>query len=126
MASSERQAYRKVALQARVQQADAHDLIQIIFDELVAAAGALRMAVAQKDLAARSPAMARCLGLIAGLDASLDMERGGSVAESLARNYAQLRRRIVDAALGQDANAMERVVAEISALRESWAAIGQR
>ena len=58
--------------------------------------------------------------VIGYLQASLDKEKGGSVAVNLERFYDQVRSGLVQAQFGQSAEALERQIACLMQVHEAW------
>ena len=63
--------------------------------------------------------------IITQLNMTLDLERGGEVAERLRSIYMFSRRHLIDAQLKSDPALVDEVVGLLSELRESWAQLAQ-
>jgi flagellar protein FliS len=116
-------AYAQVDTASRVGGADAHQLVQILFDEALAELRAAARAIARADLDARSRHLTRAATIVAALDYSLDHERGGDVANSLAQVYAFARARIARAARRNDPAEAEAAAEALSEIAAAWRAI---
>jgi flagellar protein FliS len=86
--------YRNIENNSRVEGASAHKLIAILFEELLRAIDATKLAMERSDIAKQADRQARALSILQALDASLDMERGGEVAANLSKIYREGRRLI--------------------------------
>lgn len=60
------------------------------------------------------------LTVIAQLEASLDMERGGEVARNLSRFYAVLRRGLTEAQMKQSSPLLEQQISQLVVVHEAW------
>lgn len=86
--------YRNIENNSRVEGASPHKLIAILFEEVLRAIDATKLAMERGDIARQADRQARALSILQALDASLDMERGGEVAANLSKIYREGRRLI--------------------------------
>lgn len=115
--------YRSVDVNARVEGANPHQLIVILFEELMKALDSLRAAEAAGDRGRAGPLQSRSLSILHGLETGLDMEKGGEIAASLAKIYREARRLIAMPGTGRDA-ALEQARAMLADVAGAWASIG--
>jgi flagellar secretion chaperone FliS len=115
--------YRDVDVNARVEGANPHGLVQILFDELQKSLDALRAAEAANDPARRNAAQARATSILHGLEASLDYQRGGDIAVNLGRIYREGRRLITTIGPARGA-AIDEARAMLGEIAGAWRAIG--
>lgn len=87
--------YGRVSLEAKVASASPHQLVVLLFDKLAQQVREAEAAAHARDAARRLRATEKALAILDGLDATLDDERGGSVAQSLHAVYALLRDRLL-------------------------------
>lgn len=119
-----RASYQAVDLTSRVEGASPHQLIAIMFDELLKSLDAMTVAAGRRDFARLAAGQARALSIIGGLEASLDMERGGDLARNLANVYREAHRLTLAAgreSKGELAQQARGIIAEIAS---AWSAIG--
>src|SRR4051794_27709049 len=90
-------AYRKNA----VENATPTELVVMLYDGALRFAAEARGATLKRDIRARSAATSRLLAIVGHLRSTLDMERGGTLAESLDGLYAFVTARVMDAAFSQ-------------------------
>src|SRR5208337_3961351 len=64
------------------------------------------------------------LMVIAQLQGSLDMERGGEVARNLAKFYALLRAGLTEAQVKQSARILEQQISQLVEVHEAWLEVG--
>ena len=115
--------YTQVDVVSRVEGADPHALVGILYDELLKALDAMAAAAAKKDFGQRGDKQARALRLLSGLETSLDFESGGEIALGLARIYREGRRLVVAAARENDVAKIAQAREMIAGIAEAWAQI---
>jgi flagellar protein FliS len=115
--------YQAVDLSSRIEGASPHGLIAIMFDELLKALEAMAVACRRKDFGQRGTRQARALAVLHGLEISLDVERGGEIAISLATIYRQARRLIIAGARENDAKLVGQAHEMLQEIASAWDAI---
>ncbi len=118
-------AYQEAEQDFLVEGADPHSLVQILYTELITSLDRAHLAMEQADLSAKSTHISKTLSIIHVLSASLDFERGGEVAISLARLYEWSRRRVIEASRNNIAATLGEVRKAIAEIAEAWNTIGQ-
>lgn len=111
--------YGRVTLEARIAGASPHELIVMLYQRLTTLLREARDAARSGDIHIRLKAAERALVIIDGLDASLDINRGGSVAKSLRQVYELLRVR----ALSTDADDLDEAFHSVQEISKAWAEI---
>ena len=100
-------AYQKVGVDAAVEVADPHRLILLLFAGAQAAIGKARAAMQQRQIAVKGEAISKAIDIIAnGLKVSLDLEKGGEIAERLDALYDYLVLRLLRANVDNDPGAL--------------------
>jgi flagellar protein FliS len=120
------QRYQRVDVTSRVEGANPHQLVMILYDELLKGLDAMAVAVARKDFVQRGERQARVLRLISGLETSLDFDKGGDIAVGLARIYRESRRLVIAAARENDAAHVTRAREMLDEVAAAWGQIGMR
>ena len=118
--------YQSVDLSSRLEGATPHQLVQIMYEELLKALDAMAFATARGDYVQRGQRQSKALAILTGLETSLDFEKGGEIAMGLVTIYREARRLVVAAGREGEArhvNAAREMILEISI---AWDAIGQR
>ena len=110
-------AYRRTEAQS----ASPLQLVVMLYDGALRFLTEARNAHAGGDLRQRGRALNRVAAIIAECHATLDLERGGSVATELDRLYSYISARLLDITVKRDASAMEEVHRLLSTLRDAWA-----
>lgn len=116
--------YRNIENASRVDGASPHKLIAILFEELLRAVEATRVAMERGDIARQADRQARALSILQALDASLDMERGGEVAANLSRIYREGRRLIAAGAREKRPDMIIRARDMLAEIASAWDNIG--
>lgn len=115
--------YTQVDVVSRVEGADPHALVGILYDELLKSLDAMAAATAKKDFGQRGDRQARALRLLSGLETSLDFDAGGEIAIGLARIYREGRRLVVAAARDNDVAQIQKARDMIAGIADAWAQI---
>lgn len=113
-------AYGGVDLRGRVEALSPHGLIQLLFDELLAAMRQTELCIRNRDRARRSERVSRAVAIINGLESSLDHGKGGAVAENLSRVYRQARAEIVAACRNDDGDRARRATELVAEIAGAW------
>jgi flagellar protein FliS len=86
----------------------------------------LRRALSAQDkgqVEARTAAINHAILVLGHLQASLDKDRGGSVAANLDRFYTQVRAGLVEAQVRQSASEIERQISLLMNVHEAWCGV---
>lgn len=110
------QSYGRIALDARVAGASPHQLVAMLYQRLEALLREAHEAARFGNSVMRLRATERALAIVDGLDMTLDLARGGSVAEALNRIYALLRRRLLDGR----ADGLGEALGSVGEIRAAW------
>ena len=114
-------AYQKVGVDAAIEVADPHRLILLLFSGAQAAIGNARAAMQQQQIAAKGEAISKAIDIIGnGLKVSLDLEKGGEIAERLDALYDYLILRLLRANLNNDLRALEEVAGLLEEIHSAW------
>jgi len=118
-------AYRKVAVDNTVETASNHKLVLMLFDAArLAVTGAIAH-MANKNVEAKGLAVSRAISIIGeGLQASLDVEAGGEIAEQLYSLYDYMVRRLLEANRTNSSEMLTEVGNLLKELHDAWAEIG--
>lgn len=116
--------YAAVHTGSRIESATPHELVKILFDELLLAIDAAVLAHAASDMAKFNDKHARAMSIIHALESSLDFERGGQVAISLAQIYRESRRLLLLSAREKTIDDAIKARAILTEIADAWAQIG--
>ncbi|QUN06850.1 flagellar export chaperone FliS [Shewanella yunxiaonensis] len=117
------QSYRKVSLESEIAVASPHRIIQLMFNGALERLAQCRYAIEQNNLEAKALYISKSVGIITGLKSSLNMEAGGDIAGNLDRLYDFSLRKITEANINNDPQALDDVSAILREIKEAWDAI---
>jgi flagellar protein FliS len=118
-ASRAAQTYRRIESESR----SPLELVVMLYD------GALRFlneaadAAERGDLRARARAVSRVLAIVAELQSTLDLEKGGAVADQLDDLYTYITSRLLDIALKNDVTAIAEARKLLTPIRDAWSQV---
>jgi flagellar protein FliS len=118
-ASRAAQTYRRVESESR----SPLELVVMLYDGALRFVNDARAAHARKDLRARGKAISKALAIIGELQNTLDMKKGGAVAEQLDNLYTYINSRLLDVTLKNDIGACDEVHKLLTTLREAWSQV---
>lgn len=113
-------------LQTQVQSRTPLELVVLMYDGAIRSADAAHDAMVAGDIPARRAALSKLINIIGELQSTLDMERGGKIAEDLDRLYSWATARLMDAVVQQDATPIHEVRGVLASLREAWQTIASQ
>ena len=117
-------AYRSVNAHGIVASADPHALVLTLFDAVLGRLITARSCIEQGQTSRKAGLLHSSVVLLGELRGSLDLQRGGSLAQNLSDLYDYMVRRLLQASANDDASALSEVQSLLSEIREAWAAIG--
>lgn len=112
--------YRKVGATSSILEADPHKLVQLLLE---GAGTRMRLAMAcleRGDQAGKGKAVARTCDIIGHLAGTLDMEKGGEIAQNLAALYDYIQLRITQGNLDNDRGAFLEALELIGQIESAW------
>lgn len=112
--------YRKLDISSRVDAASPTELIQMLFDGAIGKLQTARGCMTRQDLAGRSEALSSAVSIIEGLQSSLDLEEGGSLASNLDALYSYMMRKLWEANRHNDIDAVIEVSGLLSTVSGAW------
>jgi flagellar secretion chaperone FliS len=117
-------AYVKTGVETGVPDADPHRLVLMLFEGALSAIAQARLRLSAGDVAGRGKAISKAISIIQdGLRTSLDLEKGGDLAQRLSALYEYVTMRLLDANLHARQEALDEAAHLISELHAGWAAI---
>jgi flagellar protein FliS len=125
--ASAKKSYANVDIGARVEASTPHQLVAVLFDELLKSLDTLSVGLGANGTLNRSQVIvrrARCNTILLGLEGSLDRRQGGEIAAGLSAIYREARRLIVAGSDAGDAGPIREARTMIAEISEAWAQIG--
>ncbi len=96
------------------------ELIQMLFDGLIDSLSAARGHIEHRAIEEKSKSLARASRIVVGLQAALDLDKGGDLATNLNELYGYIVRRLLHVNIHNDLTALEEVHGLITEVREAW------
>jgi flagellar protein FliS len=118
-------AYRSVSAHTQVATADSRQLIQVMFDTALTRIATARGCMERGEIAAKGENISKAIGIVAGLNDSLDLQQGGQIAANLRELYDYSCRRLTEANLRNDPQMLEEVASLLREIKSAWEALPQ-
>jgi flagellar protein FliS len=116
--------YQSVSAHGGVADADPHTLVLMLLDGAMERMSTARGCIERGEIGRKVKLLNSCLSLIAELRGSLNMEKGGALAQNLSDLYDYMLRRLLLANANNDARVLSEVMSLLSEVRGAWVAIG--
>lgn len=117
-------AYNKVGIESGVYGADPHMLISMLYQGALLEIGKAKSGILRNETAAKGASISRAIAIIGeGLNASLDKNVGGDLAQNLSSLYDYMVVRLVAANLKNDIATLDEVARLLTELSGAWDSI---
>ncbi|WP_076410913.1 flagellar export chaperone FliS [Shewanella sp. UCD-KL12] len=117
------QSYRKVSVESEISVATPHRIIQMMFEGALQRLAQSRYAIENNDVQNKGVYIGKAVGIVNGLNNSLNMDEGGDISNNLSDLYDFMLRRISEANLNNDVQAIDDVCEILRTIKEGWDAI---
>ena len=119
------QAYAQVGVESAVLSASPHQLVVLLFDGGLSAMKKAIILIEQGDIPGKGQAISKAINIISnGLQSGLNHEVGGDLAANLDSLYDYMTRRLLQANLQNDINAINEVMELLNNIADAWKEIG--
>ena len=115
--------YKAVGVNASVEDATPHRLIQMLMEGALARMAAAQGNMTRGEVGPKGENVSLAISIIGGLQGCLDQERGGEVAENLDRLYDYMARRLLEANAENDPAKLTEVQRLLAEVKSGWDAI---
>jgi flagellar protein FliS len=115
--------YSENAVQAGIESASPHRLIQMLMEGALAKIAAAKGHMERGEIRPKGEQIGCAISILEGLKASLDMEKGGAIAQNLEELYMYMERRLIEANRANDASLLDEVSELLKQIKEAWDAI---
>ncbi|MDH4201304.1 MAG: flagellar export chaperone FliS [Phycisphaerae bacterium] len=95
-------------------------LIVLLYDGAICFLKKAGQCIGQEDIAGRNRNIGRARNIIFELNSTLDLDRGGSVAQNLRSLYNFIWRYLGDANIKNDTRMLKEIIAILDNLRQGW------
>ena len=117
-------AYKKVGIDASVDSASPQKLILMLFEGAQISIKTARHHMLANEIAQKGESISKAITIIDnGLKASLDIEKGGQMAQNLQSLYEYMTHRLLIANIKNKPEILDEVAQLLSELHSAWAAI---
>lgn len=113
-------AYNDMATKSIVMGASSHELITLLFDELDSSLKAAEFFLDHQDLANMRKSVTKASKVLAGLQGSLDLDKGGELAINLAELYGFCIKKLLKANIKPDKETVTTVKGLIAPISQAW------
>ncbi|HYJ52954.1 MAG TPA: flagellar protein FliS [Allosphingosinicella sp.] len=117
--------YHGVDIASRIEGATPHQLVQIMYEELLKSLDAMAFAASRGDYVKRGQHQSKTLAILTALETSLDFEKGGEIASGLVTVYREGRRLVVAGGREGDAQPLLKAREMLGEIASAWEAIGR-
>jgi len=114
------QSYATQYRQMEVKTADQFELLLILYKGAIGKLQSAKKHLQSGDIEARVAALNKATAMIGELQAALDFERGGQIAQSLDRLYTYMTTRLAKANLLQSEEQIDEVIKLLATLQSAW------
>jgi len=117
------QAYANVALQSCIESATPHRLIQMLYDGALQRIAQAKGFMQRGDFAAKATAINKAIGVVGGLQGSLDRSVEHELTANLDDLYDYLIRQLHQANVSNEVSILDEVAHLLRELKSAWEAI---
>ena len=118
--------YSRNAVQARIESASPHRLIQMLLEGALGKIAAAKGHMERGEIQPKGAQIGSAISIMEGLKASLDMEKGGEIAQNLEDLYSYMERRLIEANSNNDTSLLDEVSDLLKQIKEAWDAIADQ
>jgi flagellar secretion chaperone FliS len=117
--------YRQIGVETGLTNASPHAMVAMLFNGSLDAIAQARGAIQTGNIETKCKAINKAIQIVQeGLNASLNIEHGGELAQRLNQLYAYITNRLMLANLKSDDAILEECSRLLTPLRDAWVAIG--
>lgn len=123
MQSSKLAAYSSVAAHGGVAANDPHLLVSMLMDGALERIAMARGCLERGDVGLKAALLQRVVAILAELRMSLDLERGGHLAQNLRELYDYMERQLLRANFENKSGYLDEVSSLLGEIRSAWQAV---
>ncbi|MBI5753006.1 MAG: flagellar export chaperone FliS [Hydrogenophilales bacterium] len=118
-------AYANIDLETAVNSASPLQLILLLYDGAIGALATARGQMQDMKFAEKGRLISKAIGIIEGLRAVLDFDKGGEISKNLSDLYEYMKHRLTIANLKNDPEGPAEVIRLLNDLRTAWAKLDE-
>lgn len=115
--------YQSVSVQGGMMDASPHQIIAMQLDAALDRVASAKGAISRGEIGRKGELISSAIAIVDSLQASLDYERGGEIANNLASLYDYIERRLVEVNLTSDVRLLDEVTSLFKEIRVGWSAV---
>lgn len=120
------QAYAKIGVESSVMSANQQQLISMLFDGAISALIRARLFMQDGNIQGKGNSISKAINIIeGGLKQGLDGQSGDELTDNLLGLYAYMVRRLIQANLRNDVEALEEVEGLLRNIADAWKEVAQ-
>ncbi|QIG78735.1 flagellar export chaperone FliS [Stakelama tenebrarum] len=123
LAASPAETYRRIDIAGRTGEADPHRLVELLYEEGIAALRAAAHAMEQRQPGIRNDRISRATAILFALEAGLDFEQGGDISRTLATFYHGVRQQVLAASTGNDPAPLRDAAESLAEIAGAWGSV---
>jgi flagellar protein FliS len=112
--------YQQVGVYSSLQDARPEQVIQVMLDTCLTRLAQAKGHMERGEVAAKAEAISKALGIVEGLQMSLDTEQGGQLAANLTDLYDYLARTLLQANLENKPQLLDEVAGLLLEIKTAW------
>jgi flagellar protein FliS len=115
--------YANVHNESGLTDASPHLLIQLLMEGFLARINSAKGAMTRSDMELKGVYISRAIAIVGGLNETIDMEKGGEIADNLRKLYVYMGNRLLQASCENDEKKLDEVASLMREIKEGWDAI---
>lgn len=119
-------AYNNVGAVSGVEDADPHMLIQMLIDGAIEKTNKAKYFMREKKIEQKGQHVSWAISIINGLQASLDIKKGGDIAANLNDLYDYCTHALIQANAENDVEKLDSVIGVMNDIRDGWNGIREQ
>ena len=112
--------YQQVSVHSGIMDASPHRLVQMLMEGALEKIALAKGNMTNNEIASKGENISKAIGIIGGLQSSLDYDSGGEIAENLSNLYDYMSNRLVVANLRNDASILDEVASLMVEIKMGW------
>ena len=113
-------AYKKISEESLVEVADSHELVSVLFRELLSSLSTAEDNFETGDLVSMRNKITKASRILTGLQGGLDFDKGGEIAGNLGELYGYCIRRLLDSNSKGNVDGVKETKRLILPIAEAW------
>lgn len=117
--------YKSVEIHSSIETASPHELIELLLQGARTYIATAQGNIQRNQVLEKGENIGKALGIVDGLKASLNQEKGGEIASNLLALYEYIQHLLLKANVNSDADLLAEANQLIAEIHDAWQAIGK-